>query len=415
MKAYIAGKLNGNSKLLKHSIIILAGSAIVNALNYLYQLIMGRLLGPVEYGVLGALFALITIVTFSFGTIRTVSMKFASGFSAKKEYGKIHTLLTGVLSRLSILGAVGLVVFVVLTPYISRFLHIQDYRLVWLSGIFMFISLLTPVPNGILNGLQRYLPMMSVSVAVALLKLLAGAGLVFLGWGVFGALVGINIAQLLGLVLFFAFLVGYLRFKKKPLDKVSLFSYSVPVFVAITAINLFVNLDVILAKHFFTGVVAGHYVAASVLAKIILFASSALLMAMFPKVSELNEKGEDTSPLLKSTMFYTLVISGTAVLLYYFVPTFLVNMLFGPEYPVAPVIPVFGVAIAIFSISNVLVNYNLAVGKTGFAYFLLPFLLLEVFGVVMFHSSILEVVQVLLVTNVLTAAFLVVYTREAVL
>ncbi len=50
---------------------------------------MGRLLGPADFAVLGALFALIYIVTFSFGAVRTVVMKYSADYFALGELGKV--------------------------------------------------------------------------------------------------------------------------------------------------------------------------------------------------------------------------------------------------------------------------------------------------------------------------------------
>ena len=94
MKKFIREQFAKDEKLLHHSAIIMAGSFIANALNYLYQLFMGRMLGPEDFGVLGALFALMYVATFSLGTIRVVITQFTAQYMTANHPEKVKTLLT---------------------------------------------------------------------------------------------------------------------------------------------------------------------------------------------------------------------------------------------------------------------------------------------------------------------------------
>jgi O-antigen/teichoic acid export membrane protein len=62
--------------LLKHASIMFIASIIAGVCNYIYQLYMGRALGPEEYGIFGSLFAIFYIISVLTTTIQ------ASGFYA---------------------------------------------------------------------------------------------------------------------------------------------------------------------------------------------------------------------------------------------------------------------------------------------------------------------------------------------
>jgi len=62
--------------------------------------------------------------------------------------------------------------------------------------------------------------------------------------------------------------------------------------------------------------------------------------------------------------------------------------------------------------SNVIFTYNLAIEKTRFVYMLLPLLTIEIIGFIMFHNSLKEIIQVLLVTNVLLLLYLTFISRK---
>lgn len=404
MFKHISSRLNKDEQLLKHSLVIFIGSIVAGILNYAYQLMMGRILGPADYGVLGALFSIIYFATFSFGAIRTIAMGFTSGHN---DYGKMNSFLWLCLRKLAFYGLIGLVLFSLASPFVAEFLNIP-LSLVLLTGIFLFLSLLAPVPMGILNGLENYTSLTVMSVLFSVVKLALGFLSVFLGYGLFGAMVALDAAQLISLALPFIILIPLLGKKKSEIGSTDFFSYSIPVFIGIAVMNLFVNIDVILVKHYFPAVEAGYYAAASIVGKVIWFGTSALLVAMFPKVVS----SKNPERILKSVLFYTLLISSTAILLYFFIPSFISSVLFGSDYKIAQYVGIFGLALGIFSVSNILVTYNLALKKTSFAFWLIPLLAVEIFGIIFFHSTLLEVIQVVLVTNVLLCAFMVFSARK---
>ena len=148
------------------------------------------------------------------------------------------------------------------------------------------------------------------------------------------------------------------------------------------------------------------------LAKIIWFVSGALVIVMFPKIADLYEKKKDTSSLLKNSLFYTFLISFSVILVYFIAPTFVSKLLYGPEYEISGLIGLFALALAFFALNNVLVYYNLAIKKSRFVIFLMLVLFLEIVSIVLFHNTLIEVVKVVLISNIALFAYLMFYTRK---
>jgi O-antigen/teichoic acid export membrane protein len=71
---------------LKSSIIVFVGSMIVNVLNYVFHLILGRNLGPSGYGIAVSLISLLAIFSIPLGSVNTLVVNFTSEENAKKEY-----------------------------------------------------------------------------------------------------------------------------------------------------------------------------------------------------------------------------------------------------------------------------------------------------------------------------------------
>jgi O-antigen/teichoic acid export membrane protein len=195
--------------------------------------------------------------------------------------------------------------------------------------------------------------------------------------------------------------------KKGDVSYSNIFRYSWPVLWATLTISFIANADLILVKHYFNTVDAGYYAAASFIAKIILFATTALATVMFPKVSELNSKGKDTRGILIKTLLYVTGVSIAAVGFYFISPDFVVWLLYGSKYKISNLIGLFGLAIALYSIVTTFVQYNLAVKKYCFLYFLIPLSTLEIVLIALFHSSLVMVISIIAILMAIIAlAFL---------
>ena len=411
MRKFISNQLNKNDGLIKHSLVVFIAVGIVSILNYVFHLYMGRALGPEEYSILGVLFSLFYILNAPASTIDTIITKFSSEFKAKGEYSKIRYLLVKSFKLVIFYGIIFLIVYGLLSRYIASFLKIDSITAVILMGVMIFLSFLFPVVNSLLRGLQKFNWYNANILTQAALKLILGITLVSLGFGVIGAISAINIATLIVILLPFIPLAFLFRYKGK-IEKLNIFKYSLVILVGSFVMMLMVNVDVILVKHFFPALEAGYYVAASILAKIVWFASGALMIVMFPKISDYHSNNRDTSSILKYTLFYTFLISLIVILIYFIAPTFVVNMLYGQEYKIDGIIGLFAIGLGFFSLSNVLVLYNFAVNKSKFIYLIILSFMIETGLIVLFHSSLLEVVKILAVVNILLFFVLVLYTRR---
>jgi O-antigen/teichoic acid export membrane protein len=67
------------------SMMMILGSNFVNALNYLYHLLMGRFLGPGGYGELAAMLSLIGLVGMLPLSLNLVVIRFTSSSKTEKE------------------------------------------------------------------------------------------------------------------------------------------------------------------------------------------------------------------------------------------------------------------------------------------------------------------------------------------
>ena len=84
--------------LIKHPLVsgsgvIFIGSFIANILNYIFNLVMGRLLSVTEYGLLISLVALVTLLTLFQSSFVALFAKFAAQYSAKNDSKSLSSLV----------------------------------------------------------------------------------------------------------------------------------------------------------------------------------------------------------------------------------------------------------------------------------------------------------------------------------
>ena len=390
-------RLERNDALLKHGMIMLAASASGGILNYIYQILMGRMLGPEQYGIFGALISLTYILTVPAETIRITTAKSTAKLSALGREQDIGYLIHRLVTRVALLSLLGLAVFLATSGLIARFLRIPSAIPVVILAIAFFFQLVAPIFNGALLGLQRFPRLLANRILRFGSKLSFGVLFVLLGFGVAGALGGMIISGVSAIILGAYLLQDVLKKEPTSQDLPKTSSYPIYTLLVFFLITLLYNVDIILVKRFFDADQAGHYTAAATLAKAIFFGSVAIAGAMFPKVSIRNEgtNRAATDRLLKDALLYTGFLAGVGALAFNLFPRFSVSLLYGSAYgETVKLIGLFSIGMVFFSLSYVLALYQLALNRKRFLAVLALGVAMEVLGITLFHAALQQVVIV---------------------
>ncbi|MFH1736512.1 MAG: oligosaccharide flippase family protein [Actinomycetota bacterium] len=408
-------KLAAN-RLVRGSAVLWVGTMAANVSNYLFHLLMGRFLGPVNYGVLASVISVLYILTVPTFTIMTAVMKFTAEHSVEEAPSKTRELMMRLSKRLLVISAMLFVVIVALSPMISSFLNISSiWPIVILSGI-VLVGYVLSVNRGVLQGLQRFGSLSASLILETVIKLAVGVALVLTGFAVNGAVFGIVVAVFVAYLFSFWPLKDILAAKGKGgVSLRALFQYSLPVFITLLCLSAYYSVDIMLVKHFLPAVEAGYYSGLSILGKIVFFASLAITGVMFPMVAQRHKAEEPHRHILLSTLGLTTAVSGAIVGLYFIMPRFTISLLFGSKYlSVAPYLGSFGIAMLLLSLSYVLANYFLAIHKTRFVPVLVGVVVLQVGLLWFIHGSFTQIVAVMVGTMSLLFVSLVAYYLVAV-
>jgi O-antigen/teichoic acid export membrane protein len=389
-----------DQNLTKHSIIMMVSAMAVNFFSYVYQLLMGRLLSKEEYGILYSLLSLMYIINVGGTTIQTAAVRYVSKLKAHGKYGRIRYIWEFLVNRALLLGLASFLLLSILSFPLSRFFNIDNEWYVILLAFSLVFSFALSANLGLLMGLQKFIEFSVSNNLWVLIKLLFAVGLVLLGFGVYGALLPIAIANILVFFITFVFIRSLMKNSSQKFEMGDVYSYSTLALLAIFSYTALTYVDVLLAKHYLDVNLAGDFAALAVLGKIILFAPSGIALAMFPKISDSFERKVSHSSLLFKALLYTVVIGGFVSLLYLLFPQLIAWVMFGDKYSsiIGYMFP-YGVAMLMLSVITLLVNYSLSIHKTKIAYITFIALLAEVSLLSAFHSSISEMINCILISN----------------
>lgn len=405
MKRYARGLIT--HPLFSGSAVMIVGSNLANFLAYIYHLIIGRLLGPAPYGELAAVLSLIGLFTASFTFLGLVIAKFVS---AAKE-GEVQPLFSWFTKKALVIGIIIALLAFLSAPFLSRFLRIKYSILVLLAPIFL-LTVLSFLYNSFLQGLLRFKQMVIATNFGALSRLVLGVIFVYLGFSVFGVVLGFLLSVVGGFFLLRFFLKEFRLSNNEKVFKEGkkVLGYSVPIFFAsVSTFSLF-STDVILVKHFFEAHDAGIYAALSTLGKVIFYGAAPVGSVMFPMISQRHSRGQGYRKIFMLSLALTSVIAAGVLFIYRLLPELSIKILYGDKFlPAAPNLIWFGLFMTIFTLSSLILNFFLSREKTKVVFLVVTAAIIQAVGIWFFHNSIFMVIRVSIISVSLLFGSLLIY------
>lgn len=383
---------------------------VVNAGNYVYNLFLGRFLGPKAFADAAILITFLLVLSFVGMTFQIVTTK----YSVLLE-GELKSKFIKTISKVSIVIGVFIgFLFVFFSKNLQTLLHTETDTMFHLFGIGIPLYFLMSVNRGIYQG-ENNLIQLSVTYGTEMFARLFITITLFL----FASQLPTTILVSTGIALSFIF--GLIPFQKtifrKPTseNKLQLDSKPIVTFFALTAFYeltqiVINNSDVILVKHFFDNQQAGFYASLALIGRVVYFVTWIFVMLLLPKVIQLNKEGKDTQPILMKYVSIIAFFSAAIVLVTYIMPETVVYFMFGNEYlSIASLLWKYALATAIFAVANVFSYYFLSISNY------VPVVISALLGftqivlIVFFHESLEQVVHMQIITMLILLLFQLVY------
>ncbi len=383
------------------------GIGLFNLFNLLYHFFMVRNLTPVDYGQLNTLMALFMLITVPANTVQTTLTRFISVFYAESQTQRTQDFLKHFLLVAVVVAFFFFLAIALGSSFLSSFLQISSKGSILLTGVILFFAMVTPIPYGGLQGLQKFGLLAFNLILNGGLKLLLGILLVAGGWGVLGAMGAIAIAYFVTTLLSLLLMGFSIRRKEekvysqtKTTDNESssisdAYRYFFPVGITLLCFMVLTQIDVILVKHLFSPIEAGYYSIAQMVGKMILFLPLPVVMVMFPKVSLLDAQRKKTLPVLIRSLIIAGAFCILGILISHLFPERITQMLTGKVYPdCSPLIRIFSINMTLFSLTFILLYYHLATRRNFFLYPLSLLTVIQVGAIALFHETMIQVLYI---------------------
>ena len=384
-----------NNKFLKDNFYLFSGSIVMSAFAFFFHFYLGRTLSIENYGVIGVLLALIGFITIPMQVLQISLTNFVASLKVKNKLEELKYLYHASLKKLNRLFFLLFLISLVVNIYLSQFLKIDYLYLTLISLTLIFVPFLS-VTRGFLQGLQLFKNLALGLSLEGIAKFVLGVILVSIGLGVGGAISAIVLSILIASIYNYSVLKKQIIGKYKKFKTKEIYDFAGPVLLTLILLVSFYSLDLILVKHFFTGIEAGNYAVINLMGKIVLFVSFSIIDVMFPKAVELRENGKSHKGLLFNSFLLMSFILVPLLGIYFFFGEFLVSLLFGAKYAsVGSLIWVYGIFMGGVSISKLFCMYLLSFKKYIYLYFLLLINILEVLFISFNHETLSQVIYIL--------------------
>jgi len=335
--------------------VFIAANVGVSLSNFVFHVVLSRLLGPSGYGWLGALLNLTAVLAIP---LAAVQVTVAQSIARRPDPSDTPPL--GRLLRISALAAVvGVGLWLAATPTIDRFFHLHDADATIVLGLWLFPAIPAAVMEGVLLGQRRFRAMgIGQLLGGGLARLAAGVILVELGMGVFGGVLATVLAGVVVLAVYTWALRATLgrrgRFVPRTTDAI----LSV---VSLGGAALLMSIDVWMARHFLSAHAAGLFTAAATAGRIALFVPGAVTLVYFPRLAASGGRGPEARQVLaRATGLVAALGLATAGLIALF-PGLAVTVLFGPGFAHASVaVGTVATVYAGIGVASCLIYYHVA-------------------------------------------------------
>jgi len=397
------------SKKISDEQLFMLSVLVVNAGNYIYNLILGRILDPGQFADAAVLITFLSVLSFVAMTFQLVTAKFSVVF----ETNLFMIFISKVYKNALFVGISFGGIIIIFSKQLQQILNTSSSNMFTVFGIGMPLYFLMSVNRGVFQGKKafKYLSITYQSEMLSRLVITLGLLLAF----------NIQSPLVIALGIFFSFCFGLIPFNFKSLSfKTSLGIaqnqlklvrkfFIITAFYELTQI-IINNSDILLVKHYFESYEAGLYASLAIIGRIVYFIAWMFVMLLLPTVVELKKEGKATAPVLFKYVGYITIVAAVIILSYALFPKTAISLLFGESYlAMAPLLWKYALATGLFAISNIFAYYYLSLDR------FMPVVLSGIFGmlqmglIIFFHDTLEQVVHIQIIAMMLLLVFQIIY------
>ena len=293
---------------------------VQNLANFGFHAVVGRTLPSGEYGALGAVLAVMVLLSVPLMALQASASALVSG--SGWDRGVVRRTLT----RVSIVGVVVGAAVLAVSGAVQAYFHLASRVDAAVLAPFVTVSILLAVARGLLLGDGRVRTTAMTYLVGTAARFSLGVLLVF-PFGVTGALVGTLLGETAALI---AATAPVLR-RHGSADasaRLRVADLALSGF-AVTGLFLFSTVDLLMARHYLPDAATGSYTAAATIGKTVLALPAAVIGVYFPRLVIAWRAGDSATLRRAVVVVCGLAFLGAAAVAA--VPGLLLHLLYGPE------------------------------------------------------------------------------------
>ena len=376
---------------------MLSGSALTTAINLAYNIVVARFLGPKGFGQATVVYTILTLMSAVTLAFQIVAAKVVAQQASSEGKSAVYRVFHQAAWACGILVALLLFLF---QKQVADYLNFSDSVLVALLAVGIAFYVPLGARRGHIQGIYGFRRLATNLVVEGACRLGGSYLMILLGQGVKGVIAANTVAVA---VAYFAAGPKLTGKVPNPLHSSHAIREMTQAFVFFAGQVLINNADIVLVKHFFAAQEAGLFAAVALVGRVIYAFSSAVVNSMFPLAAGTRDEERKDFKVI-ATSFVLILGSGFVLTLGLGIaPPSVWTRFFGSGFQIAGqynlpyLLALYATATIVYSLSFVIITYEMSHKITNTSWFQLIFSGLVIVAISYYHSTLREVILVKLV------------------
>ncbi|MFA6054910.1 MAG: oligosaccharide flippase family protein [Thermodesulfovibrionales bacterium] len=351
-------------KILRNIIYVSLSFIATNIFGYVFHAIVSRKLGPPLYAEFSVLYAFMIALSRPVNILSwAIARVGVTGRIAGIDYGKVKKF--SIRLGLTVAFIIGLFP-ILFSPLISKFLKTDNMFLFFPIALTLFLWSISGILRGLFTSIESF-GILSYSVSIELfVRAICGIILVLLEFQVLGALIGSAVGALSMFVVLYSkrkhIYETYITRKQEGIAEEGFGNITTKVFFISVPTGFFLELDLLLAKRFFSPEEAGIFAATALIGKALLMFSIVASTVIYPKLVEEKLSKKGISAFLTGVLI-TIFLFTSGYVFFKFFEKPVILLLFGNKYAgVIGLVPLYILALVPLALHLQVTNYKGAIG-----------------------------------------------------
>ncbi len=366
---------------------------LVGGLNFVFHILMQRMLGPEKYGIIYPLIVLSLFITLIPNTFQFFITRELSILVHKDKENEALNYIKNAFKWLFILSILLLIIYLIFLPLLKTFLKIEKTE----DFIYLIIMTLFPfflcVFIAYLQARENFIYLSVIQIAPTLVKLITGFIIVYITNNYLGtifAFIAGNIFTILLLLFEFFYKKKKIKIEKQKFETKKFFISFVHSFPAISGFTILSNIDSIIVRSKLPEL-SGIYSSVSVIGKASFYIALSISTVFLPVLS----KSEDMKKANRlALLFLTIFLCGFIGLVFIFSPFISSYILKGQYTGFEKLLPYYSIIYIPFAYITYLVNYYVISKKKIYDISIFIAIIIQIVGISLFSKDLQSVTNV---------------------